>query len=133
MNDCIFCKIIARELPAEIVFEDEHTLAFLSIEPIHKGHTLVIPKKHVENIFDIDEETVAALYRSVKRVAPAVKNGVQADGVNIHNNNGAHAGQEVFHYHAHIIPRFKDDNLEHWPHKEYEIGEMREYKEKIAI
>lgn len=114
------------------MFEDDHTLAFLSIGPIHKGHTLVIPKEHFENIFDIDAESVAALYRSARKVAPAVRDATGADGVNIHNNNGAAAGQEVFHYHVHIIPRFENDGLIHWSEDKYEEGEMSEYRERIV-
>lgn len=131
MNNCIFCKIIKKELPAEVVYEDDHALAFLDISPISKGHTLVIPKKHFENVFDIDESSMESLYRAVRNVAPAVRSGVEAEGVNINNNNGEAAGQEVFHYHVHIIPRHADDNLQHWPNKEYVENEMGQVGEKI--
>lgn len=131
MDDCIFCKIVARELPAEIVYEDENTLAFLDIQPVNKGHTLVIPKKHTVNIFDIDKETMSAIYEAARIVSKAVKKGTGADGINLNNNNGAAAGQEVFHYHAHIIPRFANDELSHWHKKEYKEGEMTEFTKKI--
>lgn len=131
MSDCIFCKIITQEIPAEIVYEDDNVVAFLDINPIHKGHTLVIPKKHVQNIFDIDEEAVADLYQAARKTAHAVKAATGADGINLTNNNGAAAGQEVFHYHVHVIPRFEGDNFSHWPHTSYKNDEMREMAEKI--
>lgn len=133
MNNCLFCKIIAREIPAEIVYEDDHSLAFLDIKPINKGHTLVIPKTHFENVFDIDEKTMESLYTSVRDVAQAVKSATDADGLNINNNNGEAAGQEIFHYHVHLIPRFENDRLKHWPGKEYEKGEAEKIAEDVRL
>jgi histidine triad (HIT) family protein len=122
MEDTVFDKIIRREIPAEIVYEDEHTLAFLDAHPNNPGHTLVIPKKQVVNIFDIDEETLMAVWRTVRKVAHAVKAATGTEGLNITSNNGAVAGQVVFHYHVHVIPRFPGDGMELWHGKEYEPG-----------
>jgi histidine triad (HIT) family protein len=125
MEDTIFAKIIRREIPAEIVYEDEDTLAFLDIHPNNPGHTLVIPKKPVKNIFDIDEETLAKVWRTVRIVARAVQTATGSEGLNINTNNGAVAGQVVFHYHVHIIPRFAGDGFELWHGKTVPEEEMQ--------
>ncbi len=131
MEDSIFTKIIKREIPAEIVYEDDDTLAFLDIAPVSPGHTLVIPKKQVENIFDTDEATLEAVMRTVRKIAPAVRDAVNADALNIHSNHGADAGQIVFHMHMHLIPRFNGDSFVMWPHKEYKEGEAKEIAKRI--
>lgn len=131
MEDTIFAKIIRREIPAEIVYEDEHTLAFLDIAPVSPGHTLVVPKKSVENIFDADDETLAHVMRTIRKVAPAVRDAVNADAVNIHSNHGASAGQIVFHLHFHILPRVENDGFIMWPHNTYAPGESQLIAEKI--
>jgi histidine triad (HIT) family protein len=133
MEESIFTKIINREIPAEILYEDEDTLAFLDIAPVSPGHTLVIPKKHVQNIFDTDDATLEAVMRTVRKIAPAVRDAVNADALNIHSNHGADAGQIVFHMHMHLIPRFKTDHFAMWPHKEYEEGEAKRIAEKIRV
>ncbi len=131
MEDTIFGKIIRREVPAEIVYEDEKTLAFLDIAPVHKGHTLVIPKTPSRNLLSTDDETLAVLMQTAVRVANAVKEAVGADGVNISSNNEAAAGQLVFHTHLHIIPRFTNDGLTTWPKTSYAEGEAMNVAEKI--
>lgn len=131
MEDTVFAKIIRRELPAEIVYEDEETLAFLSIQPTSQGHTLVIPKKSVRNIFDCDEKTLAAVMRTIQLIAPAVRDAVGAQGLNIHSNHEAAAGQVVFHLHFHLIPRFDNDGMENWPHQEATREELKEVADKI--
>src|SRR3989344_8724642 len=108
-------KIIRREIPADIVYEDADTMSFLDIRPNNPGHTLVVPKKPFRNIFDIDDETLAAVWRTARKVAKAVKDATDADGLNINTNNEATAGQVVFHYHVHVIPRFENDGLPLWP------------------
>jgi histidine triad (HIT) family protein len=105
---CTFCKIVRKEAPASSVYEDDKVIAFLSIQPINIGHTLVVTKKHYENIYEIPEEEVAHLYKIVKKVAYAVKNAVPAEGIRIVQNNGEAAGQVIFHLHVHIIPMTKD-------------------------
>lgn len=131
MEDSLFTKIIRREIPADIVYEDADTLAFLDISPVSKGHTLVVPKKQVRNIFDTDEDTLRAVVRTVRTLAPAIKEAVDADGINIHSNHEMAAGQVVFHLHFHLIPRFKDDGLVTWPHKKYTDGESASIAKKI--
>jgi len=131
MEDCIFCKIVNGEIPCQKVYENDKILAFLDISPIHKGHTLVIPKEHHENILDIPDETLAELAKTAKKVSKAVKKATNADGFNVTQNNGAAAGQAVFHFHLHIIPRFKDDGLKTWPHKQIPEEEMKQVHEDI--
>lgn len=131
MEDSIFAKVIRREIPAEIVYEDDETLAFLDIAPTSPGHTLVIPKKYVRNIFDTDDETLAAVMRTIRKIAPAIKTAVGADGLNIHSNHESAAGQIVFHLHFHLIPRFENDALAMWPHKTYGEGEAETVARKI--
>ncbi|MDE2078908.1 MAG: HIT family protein [Patescibacteria group bacterium] len=130
-EDCIFCKIIAGEIPSTKVYEDADTLAFLDIRPVNPGHTLVIPKKHYRNILDIPEDVFLDVARTIKKVAPAVKEGVSAEGVNVTSSHEPEAGQEVFHLHFHVIPRFATDGLKHWPHTEYAAGEANKTAEKI--
>ena len=104
MSECIFCQIIRKEAPASIVYEDEQVVAFLSNRPVNVGHTLVAPKKHYVNIYEIPEEEAAYLFRIVKRVAYAVKDATGVEGIRIVQNNGEAAGQVVFHLHVHVIP-----------------------------
>lgn len=106
MSNCIFCKIINDEIPAAKVYEDEHVLAFIDISQTTKGHTLVIPKKHVENVYGLDEETASNLFKVIPKIARAIKDEFQPEGLNIVNNNGKKAGQAVFHYHIHLVPRY---------------------------
>lgn len=103
---CTFCRLAKKEAPASYIYEDKEVIAFLDMKPINKGHALVIPKNHYENIYEISEEAVAHLFRVVKKIAYAVKKGVSADGVSIIQNNEKAAGQIVFHLHVHIIPRY---------------------------
>ncbi len=129
--DCIFCKIIAGEIPSYKVYEDDKTLAFLDIRPVNPGHTLVIPKAHAKNIFDVSPEDWAAVTESARIIAAAIEKGVNADGVNVMMNNREHAGQLVDHAHVHLIPRFKGDGLKLWPQKPYPEGEAESTAEKI--
>jgi|LAHU01.1.fsa_nt_gb histidine triad (HIT) family protein len=133
VNNCIFCKIVKKEIPATIVYEDEHTLAFMDIGPIVKGHVLVIPKTHYDPLTETPDEIVAQLHTVAKRVAQAQIDGLGADGVNIMQNNGAAAGQEVPHIHVHVIPRFADDGHHwNWAAKKYDdFEEMAELAEKM--
>ncbi len=106
VSDCIFCKIINSELPAAKVYEDDHVLAFLDISQVTKGHTLVIPKVHTENIFTLTPEAAGQLFRVVPMIANALKRAFSPVGLNLLNNNGEQAGQTVFHCHLHLIPRY---------------------------
>ncbi|NHM31748.1 HIT family protein [Neobacillus terrae] len=106
MDDCIFCKIIRGEIPAAKVFENEHVMAFLDISQVTKGHTLIIPKIHKENIYELTPEMARNLYEVVPGIANALKETFNPIGLNTVNNNGEHAGQSVFHFHLHLIPRY---------------------------
>lgn len=134
-NDtCIFCKIIAGEIPCYKVYEDGKTLAFLDIHPVNKGHTLVIPKKHAVNIYDIETEEIAEMVKTGKILAPIIRDVVNAAGMNIHMNNEKAGGQAVFHAHIHLIPRHENDGLTHWPSREaYTDGEAVKLAQKITL
>lgn len=106
VSDCVFCKIINGELPSAKVYEDEHVFAFLDLSQVTKGHTLVIPKEHVPNVYELPEEVAANLFKAVPKIANAVKKAYEPIGLNVLNNNGEAAGQSVFHIHLHIIPRY---------------------------
>ena len=113
MSECIFCQIIQKAAPANIIYEDEQVAAFLSIRPVNEGHTLVVPKKHYENIYEIPEEEAAYLFKIAKRVAHAVRDATGAEGIRIVQNNGWAAGQVVFHLHVHVIPMAPNDGFVH--------------------
>lgn len=113
MSDCIFCNIIAGEIPASKVYENEHVLAFLDITQVTKGHTLVVPKQHHRNVLDMDEQTAAKLFSVVPTIARHLEEKLGAKGMNIVNNNEEVAGQTVFHTHIHLLPRFdQNDGLD---------------------
>ena len=131
-EDCVFCKIVREELPTMKLYEDEHTLAFLSNSPSTPGQALVIAKDHFENIYTTPTELYCRVQMTVQKIAIAVRNGVDADGINIIINNEAAAGQAIFHSHVHIIPRHNDDGLKPWPNAPYkEEQEAISLKEKI--
>ena len=106
MSDCIFCKIINGEIPCAKVFENEHVLSFLDISQVTKGHTLVIPKVHKTNIYEMTPDVSREFFEAVPKIAQAIKDEYEPIGLNLLNNNGEKAGQSVFHYHMHIIPRY---------------------------
>lgn len=132
MDECIFCKIARDELPAFKVHETDTVLAFLDIHPVNPGHTLVIPKQHSTNIFDVAPEDWAAVAEGARAVAIAIEKGLAPDGVNLMMNNREHAGQVIDHPHIHVIPRFKGDGLTLWKHGEYKEGEAESIKGKIV-
>jgi histidine triad (HIT) family protein len=109
MKNCIFCKIIAKEIPNYTVYEDDHVLAFLDIHPRAKGHTLVIPKVHAENYFDLNEQLLGHLAFGVRRAMDKIEHALQPDGYNVGWNHGEAGGQEVPHLHVHIFPRYEGD------------------------
>ncbi len=129
MNECIFCKIIKKEIPSEIVYEDEKNIAFMDINPVNAGHVLVIPKKHFENIFDIGEEELIETTKIVRKISKAVKD--FSEGVNIHQNNGRVAGQLINHTHFHVIPRYNGDGLVSWQGKEYNADVSKNLADKM--
>ncbi|MEF2146593.1 MAG: HIT family protein [Desulfovibrionaceae bacterium] len=118
-SDCIFCKIVAGEIPCARIYESEDTLAFLDIAPVNAGHALVVPKKHYVNLWELPESLGAVLLADLKRVSQAVMDATGAHGLNLGMNNHAAAGQLVMHAHFHLIPRFEDDGLTLWSQTPY--------------
>ena len=110
VSDCIFCKIVAGEIPASKVYEDDHFLAFLDISQVTPGHTLVIPKKHARNLLEMTPDETAALFNIVSRVTKKVESATQPQGMNIISNMEEIAGQSVFHTHVHILPRYSQED-----------------------
>lgn len=110
VSDCIFCKIVAGEIPASKVYEDDHFLAFLDISQVTPGHTLVIPKKHARNLLEMTPDETATLFNVVSRVTKKVESATQPQGMNIISNMEEIAGQSVFHTHVHILPRYSQDD-----------------------
>jgi histidine triad (HIT) family protein len=109
--ECIFCKIVAGELPAQIVDQDERTVAFMDISPATRGHALVVPRRHARNLLEIQREDLEATIVAAQRLAQTVSNRLGADGVNLLNSCGSAAWQTVFHFHVHVIPRYAGDPL----------------------
>lgn len=131
MND-IFEKIITRKIPASIIYEDEMVISFLDINPINKGHALVVPKVKFVNIFDADPAVLGHMIHVAKKVSVALRETVDAKGVNILMNNEKAAGQDVFHAHIHVVPRFQSDEaFKPAQHVSYEDGEINTLAEKI--
>lgn len=132
MKDCIFCKIINKEIPAALLYEDDNAISFLDIMPANKGHCLVVPKKHYRGLLDVPDDDLSGLIKIVKKVGKALSLSIGNGAYNIVMNNGKEAGQLVQHAHIHIIPRFKGDRLRlSWSHKKYGDKEIEEYQEKI--
>ncbi len=130
--DDLFLKIIAGEIPSARIYEDERVVAFLDIHPNNKGHALVVPRAKFRNILDGDTETLAHMMVVGQRVARALVAALNADGVNLVMNNERAAGQEIFHSHLHVIPRFEnDDAFGTFAHRTYEPGEIDAYAERI--
>lgn len=111
-DDCIFCSILAGDLPAELVDEDEHTVAFLDINPWTRGHAVVIPRRHSRDLYEIGDEDLKHTIAAAQRLAIAVRDRLGADGVNLLNSCGAAAWQTIWHFHVHVIPRYEGDPLE---------------------
>lgn len=131
MENCVFCKIVREEIPAKKIHENKDVLAFLDINPIAKGHILLIPKKHFESIFDIDESYLKEIISVAKEISASLKNKLGADGVNILHASGKEAQQSVFHFHIHLVPRYKNDKLDTWPKSNYRELNFDEITRKI--
>jgi len=114
MKNCVFCKIINKEIKSNIVYEDESIIAFLDINPVSEKHTLIVPKKHYENIYDIPEELLSKLTKVAKKLAIEYKQKYNITNLNLLNANGKNAQQSVFHYHLHLVPRKEKDGLNLW-------------------
>ena len=106
--DCIFCKIAAGEIPSRKIYEDSDLIAIMDLNPTSKGHSLIIPKEHCTNIYDIDEDIAAKVMKTAKKLATKMTVALNCDGFNLLQNNGETAGQTMFHFHMHLIPRYKD-------------------------
>ena len=124
MQDCIFCRIVAGNLPAARILETPGVLAFLDIAPVHYGHTLIIPKRHYPNLLDLPDDLWQEMGQVSRRVAQALRTTLSAQGFNLCMNNFEAAGQEVFHAHLHIVPRYLGDGLKLFPQESYRPGDM---------
>ena len=133
MSDCIFCKIISGEIPSRKIFEDEWTYAFLDVAQDVDGHILVVPKAHRKNILDCDEETLARVMATVKKISNHLTANCGYDGVNLLNASGESAGQSVPHFHIHIIPRKTGDGIDAWPRFEGAKKDPEEVFQSIRI
>jgi len=130
--ECTFCKIIFHHLPAEVLYENDHVIAILDINPIHFGHALVIPKTHCLDFLSIPETDLHDVLHATQIVARAIVKSLKLEGFNIFSNNGRIAGQSVFHFHMHITPRYPGDNIRFVLQlKSYQEGSMADYAEKI--
>ena len=129
--ECIFCNIRERKSPAEIIFEDEYIISFLDIQPINYGHTLVIPKNHYDNFLTVPKDEIEKLIHATQFISGVIKRSLNADGFNVISNNGNSAGQSVYHFHFHIIPRFKNDFSFRPEVKNYKEGGIKEHGDQI--
>ena len=132
-ENCIFCKLANGDIPTATVYEDEYLRAIMDAAPANKGHIIILPKSHAANIYELEDEYVSRTFVLAKKLAVALKKLTGCDGVNILQNNGGAAGQTVFHFHVHVIPRFKDDDCTIvWKPTSYEDGEASDVAKKIA-
>jgi histidine triad (HIT) family protein len=132
MTDCVFCKIVAGQIPSTRVFEDEQVLAFMDIGHVNPGHTLVAVKKHAANVFELEETQAEAVARAIAKISRALKKAFEPEGLSIYQANGKAAGQTVFHYHVHLLPRHAGDGMELvWPVKNPPRDQLEEYAAKI--
>ena len=133
MSDCVFCKIIAGEIPSYKVYEDTEILAFLDINPTNPGHTLVVPKRHLVNIEEADEKILSRAMKVVKKVGASLKDNLAVPGYNVQVNNDPTAGRIVPHLHFHVVPRLAEDGLKLWPQRKYGAGEAEAVLNRIKI
>lgn len=132
MNDCIFCKIANGEIPSSTIYEDDDFRVILDLAPATKGHALLLPKKHYTNLFELDDEVAGKALKTAKKVAGQMKSALLADGFNLVQNNGEAAGQTVFHFHMHLIPRYKGDRAGIlWTPQEISDTYMEETRKEI--
>jgi len=131
MDNCIFCKIVNGDIPSYKVFENEEVFAFLDINPVNPGHTLVIPKEHAKDLFEVSEKSYIEAQKALRLLAPKIKDAVGACGINIMQNNLPCAGQVVDHLHIHIIPRFEDDEYKLWHGKDIDENQLHNIQTNI--
>lgn len=131
-EDCIFCKIAKGEIHSATVYEDSHFTVILDVNPATKGHCLIIPKEHFDNIYDLDGETDGKLFALATCIARAMRDALKCDGLNLVQNNGEIAGQTVNHFHLHLIPRYEGDGLNlNWPQQEISAEQLEEIRQSI--
>lgn len=131
-DDCIFCKIANGEIPSTTLYEDEDFRVILDMGPATRGHALLLPKEHYADLFELEDETAAKALKTAKKIGAKMKKALHADGLNVVQNNGEAAGQTVFHFHMHLIPRYKDDHAGIlWEPKETTPEEMAEVKRLV--
>lgn len=134
MGDCIFCKIANGEIPSATLYEDEEFRVILDLGPASKGHSLILPKKHAANIYELPDETAGKAMILAKHMATRLRDGLHCDGFNIVQNNGEIAGQTVFHFHMHLIPRKAGDQaVPEWEHLSLSDDEMKEICDKMKM
>ena len=132
MTDCVFCRIVAGQIPSTRVYEDEHALAFMDIGQVNPGHVLVAAKKHAANLFELDDAQAAGLGRASAKVARAIRAAFEPEGLSVYQANGKAAGQTVFHYHVHLLPRHAGDGMElTWPVKNPPREQLEDYAARI--
>ena len=131
MDQCLFCKIIKGEIPSFKIYEDDEVYSFLDINPVNKGHLIVIPKNHSIDLTEMNSEDVNSCFNVAKEMGQKLISSLGADGFNIIMNTKPASGQIIFHSHIHVIPRFKGDGLEHWHGKSYEKGVVEKVLEKL--
>jgi histidine triad (HIT) family protein len=132
-NNCIFCKIIAGDIPSATIYEDDDFKVILDISPAAKGHAIILPKKHSANLFELDEETSSKALGVARKVALAMQAELHCDGINLLQNNGEAAGQTIFHFHIHLIPRYHGDQVKMtWTQGNYQEGEAATLATAIA-
>ena len=131
MDNCLFCKIVTREIPAEIVYENGRTLAFLDIKPVNPGHVLVIPKEHYADFVSTPPAVLGEIIAVAQKLAPVALAATGSPAFNIGVNNGRAAGQVVSHMHLHVMPRYEDDGYKMWGGRDYAPGELTKVAEKI--
>jgi len=132
MSDCVFCRIVAGQIPSTRVHEDEHTLAFMELGQVNPGHVLVAVKKHAANLFELDDVQAAAVARASVRIVRAIRDAFAPAGLSVYQANGKAAGQTVFHYHVHLLPRHEADGMElTWPVKNPPREKLEGYAEEI--
>ena len=132
MSDCVFCRIVAGSIPATRVHEDEHTVAFMDIGQVSPGHVLVALKAHAENVYALDDAQAAAVFRAAARVARGIRAAFQPQGLSVYQANGQSAGQTVFHFHIHLVPRHEGDGMAlTWPVKNPPREKLEEHAAKI--
>ena len=136
MSDCIFCKIANGEIPSATLYEDEDFRVILDLGPASKGHALILPKAHAANIYEISDDMAAKAMILAKKMATKMTEALKCDGFNIVQNNGEPAGQTVFHFHMHLIPRYKNaknNNILIWDHEEFTPEEMAEIRDSLKM